>query len=91
MDTHLAHVMLGTRAYDIHSPRRTALYLLNNILGGPGMNARLNLSLRERNGLVYGGEFDGELQRHGVVGNLLDATRRTCNGVCIWCDANSTA
>ena len=53
MDTHLAHVMLGTRAYDIHSPRRTALYLLNNILGGPGMNARLNLSLRERNALVY--------------------------------------
>jgi predicted Zn-dependent peptidase len=30
-----------------------ALYLLNNILGGPGMNARLNLSLRERHGLVY--------------------------------------
>ena len=29
------------------------LYLLNNILGGPGMNARLNLSLRERHGLVY--------------------------------------
>jgi predicted Zn-dependent peptidase len=53
MDTHLAHVMLGTRAYDIHSPRRIALYLLNNILGGPGMNARLNLSLRERNALVY--------------------------------------
>ncbi len=51
--THLAHVMLGTRAYDIHSPRRIALYLLNNILGGPGMNARLNLSLRERNAMVY--------------------------------------
>jgi predicted Zn-dependent peptidase len=29
------------------------LYLLNNILGGPGMNARLNISLRERHGLVY--------------------------------------
>ena len=29
------------------------LYLLNNILGGPGMNARLNLSLREKHGLVY--------------------------------------
>ena len=51
--SHQAHVMLGTQAYDIHHPLRIALYLLNNILGGPGMNARLNLSLRERNGLVY--------------------------------------
>ena len=53
LGTHQAHVMLGTRAYDIHHPLRIPLYLLNNILGGPGMNARLNLSLRERNGLVY--------------------------------------
>ena len=52
-DTHQSHVMLGTRAYDIHHPLRIPLYLLNNILGGPGLNARLNLSLRERNGLVY--------------------------------------
>ena len=51
--THQAHVMTGNRAYGIHSDRRMALYLLNNILGGPGMNARLNLSLRERRGLVY--------------------------------------
>ncbi len=53
MDTHLAHVMTGGRAYDVHDSRRMALYLLNNILGGPGMNARLNVSLRERNALVY--------------------------------------
>ena len=53
LGTHQAHVMLGTRAYDIHHPLRIPLYLLNNVLGGPGMNARLNLSLRERNGLVY--------------------------------------
>ena len=53
LGTHQAHVMLGTRAYDIHHPLRISLYLLNNILGGPGLNARLNLSLRERNGLVY--------------------------------------
>ena len=52
-NTHQAHVMLGSRAYDIHHPLRISLYLLNNILGGPGLNARLNLSLRERNGLVY--------------------------------------
>ena len=53
LGTHQSHVMLGTRAYDVHHPLRIPLYLLNNILGGPGMNARLNLSLRERNGLVY--------------------------------------
>ena len=52
-DTHQAHVMIGGRAYDAHSPRRTALYLLNNLLGGPGMNSRLNVALRERRGLVY--------------------------------------
>ncbi len=51
--THQAHVMVGNRAYCIHDERRMALYLLNNILGGPGMNARLNLALRERRGLVY--------------------------------------
>lgn len=51
--THQAHVMLGNRAFGVHDRRRIPLYLLNNILGGPGMNARLNLALRERNGLVY--------------------------------------
>ena len=51
--THQAHVIMGCRAYDINHPRRIALYLLNNLLGGPGMNSLLNLSLRERNGLVY--------------------------------------
>ena len=51
--THQAHVMIGTQAYDVHDDRRMPLYLLNNILGGPGMNAKLNLALREHNGLVY--------------------------------------
>ncbi len=52
-DTHQAHVMIGSRAYSARDPRCLSLYLLNNILGGPGMNSRLNLSLRERHGLVY--------------------------------------
>ena len=52
-DTHQAHVMMGTLGYSYDDPRRMTLYLLNNIIGGPGMNARLNLSLRERRGLVY--------------------------------------
>ena len=51
--THQAHVMIGRRAYDVHDDRRMALYLLNNIVGGPAMNALLNIALRERNGLVY--------------------------------------
>ena len=52
-NTHQAHVVIGTRAYDVNDDRRMPLYLLNNILGGPGMNAKLNLALREHNGLVY--------------------------------------
>lgn len=52
-DTHQAHVMLGSRGYNAYDDKRTALYLLNNLLGGPGMNSRLNVALRERRGLVY--------------------------------------
>ena len=52
-NTHQAHVMIGTLAYDVNDSRRMPLYLLNNMLGGPGMNAKLNLALREHNGLVY--------------------------------------
>lgn len=51
--THQAHVMMGTLGYAASDPRHLHLSLLNNILGGPGMNARFNLVLRERNGLVY--------------------------------------
>ncbi len=54
--THQTHVMIGTRAYSVFDKRRMALFLLNNVLGGPGMNARLNISLREHNGLVYTAE-----------------------------------
>lgn len=52
-DTHQNHVIIGARAYDGYNPKRFALYLLDNVLGGPGMNSRLNVSLRERRGLVY--------------------------------------
>ena len=50
---HQAHVLIGRKAYGIHHPRRLALFLLNNILGGPAMSSRLNMALREKNGLVY--------------------------------------
>lgn len=51
--THQAHVMTGCRTFGAGDGRRMPLYLLNNILGGPGMSARLNVSLRERHALVY--------------------------------------
>ena len=51
-DTHQAHVMIGGRAYDAYDDRRFNLYLLHNMLGGPGMNSRRNVSLRGKCGLV---------------------------------------
>lgn len=51
--TSLAHVIIGGQAYNMHNSNRYPLFLLNNILGGPGMNSRLNVSLREKHGLVY--------------------------------------
>lgn len=52
-DTSQAHVMIGSIAYHLHDKKRRPLMLLNNILGGPGMNSRLNISLREKHGYVY--------------------------------------
>jgi predicted Zn-dependent peptidase len=51
--THLSHVIIGSRACNMHEEKKYPLFLLNNILGGPGMNSRLNISLREKRGLVY--------------------------------------
>lgn len=53
MDTHQAHVMMGCRAYPSDDQRRIALYFLNNLIGGPGMNSLLNIALREKRGWVY--------------------------------------
>ena len=51
--THQAHTIVGARLPDMNHPLRFALMLLNNILGGPGMNSLLNVELRERRGYVY--------------------------------------
>lgn len=51
--TNQSHCIIGNVAYGLKDSRRVGLYLLNNILGGPGMNSRLNLSLREKNGYSY--------------------------------------
>ncbi len=51
--THQAHVIIAAPSFSASDPHRWSLYLLNNILGGPSLNSRLSLSLRERRGLVY--------------------------------------
>ncbi len=52
-DTFQAHCIIGNLAPSIFSPQRMQMVLLNNILGGPSMNSRLNMALRERNGMAY--------------------------------------
>ncbi len=53
MNTYQDHCIIGNIAYDLKDDRRMGMFLLNNILGGQGLNSRLNLSLREKNGLAY--------------------------------------
>lgn len=65
-ETSQAHVMIGTQAYSIHDDKRMGLYLLNNMLGGPGMNSRLNISLREKHGLVY--QIDSSVTSYSDTG-----------------------
>lgn len=52
-DTFQSHCVLGCTAFDFVHPKRIALVLLNNILGGHALNSRLNLALRERRGMAY--------------------------------------
>ena len=52
-DTHQAHVVIGAQAFGGNDPRHLHMYFLSNMLGGPALSSRLNLALRERNGLVY--------------------------------------
>ncbi|MCF0183605.1 MAG: insulinase family protein [Bacteroidaceae bacterium] len=52
-NVHQAHVIIGTRSLSYFDPNRLTMVLLTNILGGPSLNSRLNLAMRERNGLVY--------------------------------------
>lgn len=48
-----AQCAIGTTAYSLNDKNRLPLYMLINVLGGPGMNSRLNLALREKYGFVY--------------------------------------
>ena len=51
--THQAHMLIGCEAPDIYHADKTAFSLLNNLLGGPAMNSRLNVAIRERHGFCY--------------------------------------
>ncbi len=50
---HQSHAIIGNLAYSRMHEKKTGLILLNNILGGPAMNSRLNLSIREKYGFTY--------------------------------------
>lgn len=52
-DVSQAQCAIGTTAFPIHHPKRLPFFMLVNILGGPGMNTRLNMALREKHGFVY--------------------------------------
>jgi predicted Zn-dependent peptidase len=49
----LSHGCIGNLAFPMNDKRRLPMVLLNNILGGPGMNSRLNLGVREKYGFTY--------------------------------------
>jgi predicted Zn-dependent peptidase len=66
--TFQAHCVIGNIAYPFNHPRRLACYLLNNYLGGPGMNSRLNMSLRERKGYAY--SVDSQYTAYSDTGNI---------------------
>jgi predicted Zn-dependent peptidase len=75
-----AHAALGRRAYALTDKRRLPFYMLVNLLGGPGMNSRLNLSVREKHGLVY--SIDASYTPYldtGFVGIYFGTERRQVN------------
>lgn len=75
--THQLHVLTGCTTYPAGDNRRTGLCLLNNLLGGPGMNSRLNVALREHTGLVY-----------NIESNLIGYTDTGIFNIYFGCDAD---
>lgn len=68
-DTHQAHCILGNLAYPVKDDRRIAMALVNDILGGPGMNSRLNMAIREKHGYTYSIEsFYSTYSDTGITG-----------------------
>ncbi len=52
-DTHQGHVIIGSQAPDCHAADRLPMSVLSNLLGGPSMNSRLSVALREKHGIAY--------------------------------------
>ncbi len=52
-DISQTHCTIGNIAYNAHDKNKNGLILLNNILGGPAMNSRLNMAIREKYGFTY--------------------------------------
>lgn len=65
-NTAQAHCVIGGRAPSISENEKYAFFLLNNILGGPNMTSKLNMSLREKNALVY--QVDSQYQTYSDTG-----------------------
>lgn len=67
-NSHLSHCIIGGLAYHIESEKKMQMVLLNNILGGPGMNSRLNLNIREKFGFAY--TIESQYNAYSDTGNF---------------------
>lgn len=67
-NNHLSHCIIGGIAYHIDSQQKMPMVLLNNILGGPGMNSRLNLNIREKYGFAY--TIESQYNAYSDTGNF---------------------
>jgi predicted Zn-dependent peptidase len=73
------HFMTGWKIPGIHSDDRRALLLLNNVLGGPAMNSRLGLNIREKHGIAY--NIESYMNLYSDTGML---------GIYLGCDPSQT-
>lgn len=67
-NNHLSHCIIGGTAYHFDSSKKMQMILLNNILGGPGMNSRLNLNIREKYGFAY--TIESQYNAYSDTGNF---------------------
>ena len=67
-NNHLSHCIIGGLAYHFDSHLKMPMVLLNNILGGPGMNSRLNLNIREKYGFAY--TIESQYNAYSDTGNF---------------------
>lgn len=67
-NSHLSHCIIGGLSYNIDSQKKMQMVLLNNILGGPGMNSRLNLNIREKYGFAY--TIESQYNAYSDTGNF---------------------